>query len=42
MLLGNNGILAVNVSLYSKLPFDPFMRFLGGNGKPLFVAAGID
>src|SRR5688572_15343436 len=27
MLLGNNGILAVNVSLYSKLPFDPFKDF---------------
>jgi tripartite-type tricarboxylate transporter receptor subunit TctC len=27
MLLGNNGILAVNVSLYSKLPFDPVKDF---------------
>jgi tripartite-type tricarboxylate transporter receptor subunit TctC len=27
MLLGNNGILAVNVSLYPKLAFDPVMDF---------------
>jgi tripartite-type tricarboxylate transporter receptor subunit TctC len=27
MLLGNNGILAVNVSLYAKLPFDPVKDF---------------
>ncbi len=27
MLLGNNGVLAVNVSLYSKLPFDPVKDF---------------
>ena len=27
MLLGNNGILAVNVSLYSKLAFDPMKDF---------------
>jgi len=27
MLLGNNGILAVNVSLYPKLPFDPVKDF---------------
>jgi tripartite-type tricarboxylate transporter receptor subunit TctC len=27
MFLGNNGVLAVNVSLYAKLPFDPLKDF---------------
>jgi tripartite-type tricarboxylate transporter receptor subunit TctC len=34
MLLGNNGILAVNISLYSKLPFHPIKDF-----EPIVLAA---
>jgi len=34
MLLGNNGILAVNVSLYSKIPFHPIKDF-----EPIILAA---